>query len=329
MMKYKIIFSVALVLLLIYIVSRAIRIDQLQTLVFSFPLQEMIFLLGLSTIIITLKSWRFLILCRNSDFKISFWDNFKVFTAGQAVSSLPGGEHVRSILLHHETGSTVKKAVSPVIAQSFFELISATILTLLGSFIFKVALIPMSIIFLFVSIFGLLLISRRFSNALLNRIPVLKWHKRVFFEPIGAKIEIQKMQKNVRSHFFASSGYLPDKVFTWGLLISLVAHLVGGAVVFFIARHYQVDINLMQAIFLYTSSIVISNVATFVPGGLGFTESGMTGILLLLKVSLAPAVAIVCIFRVVTLLWNIILGTVFLCLFYIKDLIFRREATKI
>ncbi len=109
--------------------------------------------------------------------------------------------------------------------------------------------------------------------------------------------------------------------------MSILTHLIGGFLVFIIAHFYGADIDFFRSVFIYVSSIVIQGVASISPGGLGVTEGGMTGILLLSNVDISKALAIVLLFRVVTLLYSVILGLVFLTVFYGKSLL-KKEKTK-
>jgi uncharacterized protein (TIRG00374 family) len=63
---------------------------------------------------------------------------------------------------------------------------------------------------------------------------------------------------------------------------------------------------------------VILQIIAIVPAGLGVMDSGVTGLLVIFGAPLSASVAIVVIYRLVTFLFSIILGSVFLFGFYPK-----------
>src|SRR5689334_14789652 len=104
LINLKLLFSGGLLLVLVYVVSKAININDLNKVIFSFPREQLLMLLTLSFIINVLKAWRFLVLLRFNKIKISFFDTVKTYIASQTTSPLPGGEALRGILVKRESG---------------------------------------------------------------------------------------------------------------------------------------------------------------------------------------------------------------------------------
>jgi uncharacterized protein (TIRG00374 family) len=316
--KIKLLISTILLVILIFIVSKAVKVEDLQKIIFDFPKEKLLLFFALSLIITLLKAWRFLILLRNSNIKISFFDNLKVFIASQAITPLPGGEAMRGVLVHKESGVHVIKTSGPVLSQAFLEVFSAVMMAVILSIAFEDDFIVPSLIgFLIMSVIFILLIHKQLLGLLLKNFSQIKFLKNGLRKIIEA-------QSHIRKNIMDEGTNLPDKIWVRALGLSLIINAFGGFLIFLIARSYGADLNIFRSIFIYSSSIVISSLATISPGGIGFTEGGMTGILLISGVELPKALGIVLIFRIVTLIFSILLGLIFFGLFYSKQMIFLK-----
>jgi uncharacterized protein (TIRG00374 family) len=313
-MKLKILFSLIILGVLFYIISHAINLEQIPSLISSFPKSLLLLLVGLSFMISVLKAWRFLIVIRNNGVDISFWQNLKAFLASQAITPLPGGETSRTVLLHFETGTPKVKAGGSVITQAYIEVFTATFTILFLGLFYKLFIIPTMVIFIVLIFLALLLTHHKTTQTIFNLLPRWKRFK-------NSKKHLLKLQQYTRENFYDQKSGLLDKVFVRSFILSGLADLVGGLLIFLIAQYYQVDLSFFKALFVYCASIVISALAIFSPGGLGFTEGGTTGLLLLFGIDLEKAIAIILVFRLTTLIFYIFLGLIILVIFYSKDLL--------
>ncbi len=311
-MYWRLFFSVILLGVLIFVVQKAVNIKDLEDIIFNFPKEQLVFFLVLSFLIIVLKAWRFFVLLRNVDLRVSFFETVKAFIASQTASPLPGGEALRGILIHKETGANVKETAGPVITQAYLELISAALLALIGSLYFSILRVPIIIVIIVLSFLSLLLLSKRFLNFISSKLPGKKFIKNILRK-------LKFAQAGIRENVFDK-----DQTFVKSLSLSLLSHFMAGILIFWIAKSYGINLNIFQSIFIAATSVLISTIASISPGGLGFTEGGMTGILLVFNVDLARALGIVLIFRFVTLVFSIVLGAVFLTIFYGKGLLLKK-----
>ncbi len=317
--KFKLITSVLLLGVLIFIISKAVNIDDLQKIIWDFPKDKLILFFALSFAITILKAWRFMFLLRNSNIQISFLETLRAFIASQAITPLPGGEAMRGILIHEESGVKPVKTSGPVLTQLFLEVFSAAIMTAILSIALKNDFIVPSLIVFFILCFVFIfIVYRRFLDFVFKRLPSNKFINKV-------EKNVLRIQKEVRRNAIDEDTKLPDKVMMSALALSLLTNILGGFLIFLIAMSYNADLNIFRSTLAYSAGILIQSVGSISPGGIGFTEGGMTGILLLSKVELGTAIAIVLIFRIVTLIFTIALGLIFLAIFYAKELLFSKK----
>ncbi len=313
-MNYRILIAVILVSVLIFIVSKTVRLDELWEELKAFPLQNLAILICLSFLMSFLKATRFYMLLRSINIKINFWNNLKAFIASQAISPLPGGETMRGILVTKEVKVPLIKTTGPIITQAFLEIFTAAIITTLGGFIFRVLQIP-SFIFLAIMLVILgLLIRKDLVDKIGSLFPDNKYLNKLIKN-------VDQSHNYIRTTIMGDNHKVPDKVFISCLGLSIVINFLGGVLIFLIGSFFSSNLNLIRSIYTYSAGSVIQGLTTISPGGLGFTEGGMTGILLLSNIEPAKAIGIILIYRVTTLVFNIVLGLLFLSFFYAKTFI--------
>lgn len=319
-MIYRIGFSLILLIVLLFVVSHTVNPQQLWQALISFPPHQIVLLLALSTLIFLLKAWRFALLLKNKNILLSRWESIRVYVAGLATSPLPAGEATRGILIHHETGTEVSKTAGSIVTQAYLELFTSALIALAGSIFFEILEIPTELAFAILLIIGLLLSSRRLSEFIFKILPDKK-----FILKLSRKFRL--IQKDVRDNLLDDDTHLPDKVFTSSLGISVVSNIIGGVLVMLIANNFGVNLNVIESIFIYSTAMLIQGFSIS-PGGLGFTEGGMAGLLLLFRVDFTTAVSIVIVFRIVTFIYSTLLGVIFLTVFYGKKLMQGGMITK-
>lgn len=318
-LKIRLLISIILLGVLIYITSKAVKIEDLQKIIWDFPKDKLILFFALSFALTILKAWRFMILLQNININISFPETLKAFIASQAISPLPGGEAMRGVLIHEESGAKPIKTSGPVVAQGFLEVFSASLMTAILSIALKNDyIIPSIVITLILCALYAFIVYRRFLDFVLNL-----FSKNKFIKKISKKL--LKIQTEVRKSSIDEETKLPDKILVRALGLSLLTNVLGGFLIFLIARYYNADLNIYRSTLAYSAGIAIQSLGSISPGGIGFTEGGMTGILLLSKIELGKAIGIVLVFRFVTLVFSIVLGLIFLSIFYAKDLFFSKK----
>lgn len=285
----------------------------------TFPKFSLMLFLTISLIISSVKSYRFFKLLRDSKIDIGFWIAFKTYFAGGATSPLPAGEVLRSALLKKEKDIKVRRSITPVLMQAYVEVFSAVLIVIVGSFFFELFLIPAILSLLLVVAIYLILSHDKPLRVLIKR--SVKFKK--MYDLLN---KIKNNQINFKKTYLIKKKIIPNAIFLKAMLISFATHFLGGALLFFIIRSGGSNLNFVQSLYVYALGIVVSNIGSISPGGLGFTEGAMTAALLFFHVSLPAAVVAVLIFRVVTFVFNILLGLIFLSIFYrslIKNMILK------
>lgn len=314
--QIRLLFSIVLLGVLIFIISKAVKIDDLQKIIWDFPKDKLVLFFALSTVITILKAWRFLLLLRNSKIVISFAETLRAFIASQAITPLPGGEVMRGILIHKESGVETIKTVGPTLSQAFLEVFSAVMMAVILSIAFEDDFIIPSVIGLFaMCIIFIFLVHKELLGLFLNQFTKVK----IFGNFLKRILETQN---HIRKNILDEETNLPDKIWVRALGLSLIINVFGGFMIYLIAKSYGVELDIFRSTFTYSASIVIQTLTAIAPGGIGFTEGGMTGILLLSNIELGKAIGIVIIFRAVTLIFSILLGLIFMAFFYSNQIIF-------
>ena len=302
-------FALVFVVLAIFI-AKGVDVKRLVDLVLNFSKTDLLVFCGISLVVAILKSWRFLILLSASDIDISFTDAVRIFLAGQATSPLPGGEVVRGILIKEETGTKIVNTIGPLFAQAYLEILSAALLMLIGSLFFQVIRIPSMVVLVIFFLFTVILIKEKLLQKVADilNFKILKgFFKKLFIT-----------QKDFKEILYQDV----HKTLLRTMLVSIVAHLAGGLLIYLIARSFHIDLSLIQSTFIYAAGIVIQGLA-FTPGGIGFTEGGILGMFLLFNVATNEALGIVLIYRLATLIFYVLVGILVLLLFYGKDFVFK------
>ncbi len=289
-----------------FILGKTIDFKQLLTLLNNFPKPQFLLLCVISLLISGLKSARFFLLLKNNGIDISFKKTVKVYLAGQLTTPLPGGEILRSFLLKKELGTGIRDTSAAVITQAFLEFMSASLMVVAGSLLLNVQRTPAIISVLFTLLIGVLLTHPKLLRKVSKSLDKIKKFKSLTTHLIEA-------QKDLRENILT-------KTFLYVLAIAIIANVLGGLIIYFIAQNYH-PLGLIESIFLYCMSVVVSSLSGIIPAGLGFTEGGMIGLLFLYKVPLAESVAIVVIFRVITLLFYVLVGLVASSIFYGRSMI--------
>jgi uncharacterized membrane protein YbhN (UPF0104 family) len=110
--------------------------------------------------------------------------------------------------------------------------------------------------------------------------------------------------------------------------LSLLTEMVGTAVAFISVAGIEGHINIFQAAFLYIVPVIIGFIS-FLPGGIGLSEQGAVGVLLLSKVSLAVSVAATLVMRVTIVGLGAFYGLIAIAISYVlykKQILVRTPA---
>lgn len=294
------------------ILVRSLDFQKLLEILHQFSLWHIITLLLISSVIVLCKIWRFYILLQNSEVTITFWQTSKAFIASQSTTALPGGEATRGVILAKEITEPFAKTTGVVLTQAFLEVICALTIALIGSLFFPVFLGAYLIVGGIIACIVVLLLHPVLLPSLMKRLNHVPWIKAHSFK-------LTSTQKLLRITLFDKKFSLPRQSFMRAFGVGILSNIVGGLLIYMIAHFLQIEhLTLIKSVFIYASSIVVQSIGGISPGGLGFTEGALTGLLLAFALTVNQIVAFILIFRAVTLVFSLLIGLGFIGIFYRK-----------
>lgn len=290
------------ILLLFFTVQKMISGEELHRAWEDFPKLLFIPILFLSCLVSFTKASRFFFILRGHGVDLPFMKTVRLFVASQATSALPAGEAMRGWLVKQESDEEIKNLFAPVVLQMIYEVGSAMVIACTGSLFFRPFLLPMVIA---TSVLALIVVLITYENGLkkvIKRIPLAAKHAHNL---TGFSSSIKK------------SIHTPRLLAT-NLSLAIATQISLGFILYLIARGFAVHLSLFSAIFIAALSIVFQTIGGVIPGGLGITEGGMSGVFLAFGTPLKQSIPIVLIFRLVTLVFFILTGLCVFIIFYAK-----------
>jgi uncharacterized protein (TIRG00374 family) len=295
----------------VHVFTKSVDPKKVWDLLSDIPSLLLVLLLLLATAMMGVRAFRFYLLLKDQGMELSLWQAIKVYMAGQALSPLPGGEGARTVLLKMECGSSLSDSVTPLILLGITEMIVAVVISLIGGIFLNI--LRLAAVIALISVVGLIWL-------LVNHKLIVK-----LFKALPDKAKVQKAgkaiittQKEVKGAIFEKESWKPSKPFLISLGLAVITDLLGGAILFSLALHYQLPFGFLFSLYIFAAATVLGELVPFSPGGVGATEGGMAGIMLLAGVDLPRALAVVVVFRAATLVYGILIGLVFLITFYGK-----------
>jgi uncharacterized protein (TIRG00374 family) len=267
----------------------------------TFELSALLVALLLATTNYALRYVRWQYYLRRIDVLVPHRESALIFLAGFVMSVTPGklGEVFKSLLLHESRGVSIARTAPVVFAERLTDLVALVLLTALGSLSFSDGL---PIAAAGASVVGVILLAsswRPLGELLLRviaRLPLVKRLAPRLREAYEALLALTRPAPLLVATALATV--------SWGLecaaLGVLLDALPGGGLA------WNADV------FAYSASTIAGALA-MMPGGLGVTEAGMTGLIQTLssgRIDEAAATAATMLTRLATLWWAVLVGGV-------------------
>lgn len=222
-----------------------------------------------------------------------------VFLAGFVFSVTPGklGEAFKSLILFESRGISIARTVPVVIAERLTDLIGLVILIALGSLSFKHGLSITIVSATMVAFLVAACTYRPLGNFFLGVASRIRFTKRLTAKLREAYDSLYEMTLPAPLLFGTVIA-----TFAWGLECAALYYIIEGLGGYILAWD--------ATVFAYSTSTIAGAVA-MMPGGLGVTEVGMTGLIQALgkgQISPATAAAATILVRVATLWFAVALG---------------------
>ena len=274
-------------------------LPQLQQAAAHFSGRAFLWGLSLATANYALRVLRWNGYLRRLDIDLPVGESALVFLSGFVMSVTPGkvGEVFKSLILHESRGIPIARTAPIVIAERLTDLIALVLLTALGCLVFPsgpvIALAGATIVGLIV-----LVVSHRgvaeFALAVCARLPF-----------------IGRLTPRLRDAYATLHALTRLGPMAMGTALAVIAWGMECVSMYLIAHGFVgVTLSLPAATFAYAASTIVGALA-MMPGGLGVTEVGMTGLLQTLGgagMTAAVASATTILVRVATLWFAVAVG---------------------
>ena len=246
-----------------------------------------------------IKSFRQKEFLQSLDEKIPTIQNLIVYMAGLSLINTPGGvgTFVKSVYLRKKFKIPTEKSISVIFLERYHDLLAGTsiiLVTLLISFsLVSASLIVISTIILV----GVYLLIRKWNASVIvyNKISKIKFLSQYMPESVSSEsLSILTGPKNM----------------TKGWLLSVLGWIVDSLAVYtvFLALNVDLDYHIISQIY-FTS--IGYGVLSFLPGGIGVTESIADVLLLQQGLELFVASSLVIVMRLSTVWFSTLIGVVF------------------
>lgn len=233
--------------------------------------------------------------------------NIVIFFAAFTMAVTPGklGEVIKSYTLRSVNGTPVVRSAPVILAERLTDFIGLILLIVAGAYGFgfaRGAIIAFALFFAGVTI---LLAWRRGSEGLIrlfDRVPLLR-----------------RFTGHARSAYESMHALLRPAPLAGAVALSVVAWFFECLGYWIVLDVFGASVTLLQAMFIYSFSTIVGAV-TMLPGGLGSTETSLTGLAQLrpMHVEKSIAVASTFIIRAATLWFAVLVGVAVTFLFQKK-----------
>ena len=252
-----------------------------------------LFFVSISWIPLIIK-WHFLL--KNSEVDISLTKSIAVWFAGVVFEITPGhiGVLMKSQILKTSSNISRTKTVPIILVEKVYELIGAILASVIGIIILGMEFYLIIIAISVLAVIFFFMYHRPASELLFNRITKLKFFSK-YVENISEFYEIIKKSTNV-------------KVATICILLALTYWFIISAAAYYTLIAFDVNIlDYLTVLAIYATSILLGAIS-FIPAGIGVTESSFAGLFTLNGVDVSIALILSVMIRVFTLWFSVCVG---------------------
>jgi len=278
-------------------------ITKIQNNIEKIEILDLILIIGLWSIAILVRTFRWHFFLKEIDNKVPFRTNIIYYLSGFALALSPGrlGEIIRSPYLKKNYNISISKSASIVFVERFYDLLGIIIVLTIGlifvEFDRTVVLAPIVLVII------LLLV---FKNKFL-------------FSKILEKLSKIKRLKNIQSSYEESYDsihkLIKTKFIILGIVTSTATYFFQTLAVYLIILSLSGIITIQKIFVIYPTSMFASAI-TLIPGGIGVFEGGMIGLLSIYGLNYEIAITTSILIRIIGLGFFSAIGMI--CLRYIS-----------
>ncbi len=260
---------------------------------FAYELLPLVLALSLLNYLIRFVRWQYYL--RALKIELPAGESFGIFMSSLSMSVTPGkmGEIVKSYFLKSLRSVPISKSAPIIFAERITDFLALLTISMIGAYSIgyeKRVIIIFGVLF----IGGISIIANRSLSmriiGLLEKIPFLT--KRI---------------KLIETAYESSHTMLTGKTLFVSTLLGLAAWFSECVGFFFVLGGLDIHLKILSASFIYAFSTVVGAIS-FLPGGLGVTETSLAGLLLLAKIPKGASVAATFIIRAATLWFAVFIG---------------------
>tara|TARA_B100001540_G_scaffold284739_1_gene277312 strand:- start:4547 stop:5500 length:954 start_codon:yes stop_codon:yes gene_type:complete len=240
--------------------------------------------------------FRWTLLLKNSGYVLPHKKNFQIFLSGFSLSITPGkvGELIKCQLLK-ENFDTPRKITAPIIlVERLYNAVGIIIISIFGV--------------LYLDFSGIVIL---ITTCILITIFLTLRSKQIFLKIINKTSKIKFLSKYSNSFsdsYDVINHSIKPKIFVTCSALSATYWILESIAVYFILQSFGIDLfEISDVILTYTTSIILG-VASFIPGGIGVSESTLIGLLTINGLVFSSAVSLTIFIRIFTLWYSVLVG---------------------
>ena len=240
--------------------------------------------------------FRWVLLLKNLKYSLPHKENFPIFLSGFALSVTPGkvGELLKSQLLKEKFDLPIKISAPVILIERFYNAIGIIIISIFGILVFDFSgIIILITTCLLILIFFILRSERLFH---------------IFIQKISKISFLSKFSNSFMNSYDVIKESTRPKIFIISSILSAIYWIFESIAVYFILKSFGIDLlSIFDVIPTYATSIILG-VASFIPAGLGVSESTLIGLLSLQGLTISTAVSLTIFIRLLTLWYSVFIG---------------------
>lgn len=272
--------------------------------------------------------WDFYVRCL--EISITRKQSFTIFMAGLIMSISPGkfGEVLKAFLIKSINETPISRSAPIVVAERLTDFIGLIILVMIGFSTSQSSLHIIVFSILIIISFLLVLSSPRLIYKIIDLFQRFLNH--FFPQPTESitnsedsnrwqslKTAMHSLPTKLHIAYESISLLVKPKRLLWTTILSVISWSFEGIAFVILLHAFKFYIPLTKGMFIYFFSIIIGAL-TMLPGGVGLTETSLSGLLIINGLSKPIAIAATLIIRVATLWFAVAIGVFVLSLFMKK-----------
>ena len=240
--------------------------------------------------------FRWVLLLKNLKYSLPHKENFPIFLSGFALSVTPGkvGELLKSQLLKEKFDLPIKISAPVILIERFYNAIGIIIISIFGILVFDFSGIIILITTCLIILIFFILRSERLFH--------------IFIQKISKISFLSKFSNSFMNSYDVIKESTRPKIFIISSILSAIYWIFESIAVYFILKSFGIDLlSIFDVIPTYATSIILG-VASFIPAGLGVSESTLIGLLSLQGLTISTAVSLTIFIRLLTLWYSVFIG---------------------